>query len=88
MTIAALTLLVGVVAQVLIWVVIAWSLLSFFLSPYHPVRQALARIVEPLLNPIRRIMPATGSIDFSPLILILLVWLVSRLLTGVLISLS
>lgn len=88
MTIVALALLIGVVAQVFIWVVIAWSLLSFFLSPYHPVRQALGRIVEPFVNPIRRIMPATGSIDFSPLVLILLVWLVSRVLTGVLISLG
>lgn len=87
MTIAALALLIGIISQVFIWVVIVWSVLSFLLSPYHPVRQALARIVEPLLSPIRRMMPATGSIDFSPLILILLVWLVSRLLTGILMSL-
>ena len=74
-------------AQVLTWVVIASALLSFVASPYHPVRQALDRVVEPMLRPIRRILPSTGSLDFSPLVLILLLELVSRLLSSLLLSL-
>ncbi len=54
-----------------VWVVIASSLLSFFLPPNHPVREALSRVVDPFLNPIRNLMPSAGGLDFSPLILIL-----------------
>jgi YggT family protein len=80
-------LFVRVVAQLFIWVVIVNALLSFFLPPFHPVREALDRIVEPFLNPIRNLMPRAGMIDFSPLILILVVQLVSRLLISLLLSL-
>lgn len=46
--------------------------ISYFMSPYHPFREFLDRIVNPLLSPIRKIMPQTGMIDFSPIILIIL----------------
>lgn len=81
-----LALFVRIVAQVFIWIVIASALLSFFLPPFHPIREALDRIVAPFLNPIRNIMPSTGMIDFSPLILILAVDLLSRVLISILLS--
>ena len=80
-------LLVGfikLVSQIFIWIVIASSLLSFFLPPYHPVREALDRIVDPFLNPIRRVVPMAGMFDFSPLILIIAVDLISRVLIAIL----
>ena len=55
------------------WIVIVASILSFFLPPYHPVREALDRIVDPFLDPIRRVVPMVGTLDFSPLVLILAV---------------
>lgn len=82
-----LVLMIRVVVETLVWIVIANSLLSFFLSPYHPVREALERIVGPLLNPIRNLMGNTGGIDFSPLILILALEFLSRMLIGILLSL-
>jgi YggT family protein len=81
-----LALLISLISRLLIWIIIISSLLSFFMSPYHPLRDALNRITGPLLEPIRRIMPATGTIDFSPLVLILLIELVSRLLIYSLLS--
>jgi YggT family protein len=81
-----LALFIRIVAQFFIWVVIISALLSFFLPPYHPVREALGRIVNPFLEPIRNLMPGTGMIDFSPLILIFAVELVSRLLIAILLS--
>jgi len=62
------------------WVVVANSILSFFLPPFHPVREALERIVGPFLNPIRSMMPTAGGLDFSPLILILLIQFITILL--------
>ncbi len=79
---------IQIVATAFIWIVIAASLLSFFLSPYHPVRETLDRIIAPFLNPIRRVIPPAGMFDFSPLILIILVELASRILVSIFISLS
>lgn len=76
-------LAISLLARLFIYVVIASSLLSFFLSPYHPLREALDRIVDPFLNPIRNMMPRGNSLDFSPVILILAVELLSRLLVSV-----
>jgi YggT family protein len=60
-------------------IVIADIIVSFFLSPYHPVRNFLDKIVNPLLSPIRRIMPQTGMFDFSPIILILILKVIEYL---------
>ncbi|MBC7877683.1 MAG: YggT family protein [Anaerolineales bacterium] len=83
-----LILLIGTIARLFIYVVIASSLLSFFLPPFHPVREALDRIVAPFLEPIRRIVPSAGTLDFSPMILIIAVELISRILIAMLISVS
>ena len=83
-----LILLIRVISQLFIWIVIASSRLSFFVSPYHPVREALDRIVSPFLDPIRRVVPLAGSMDFSPLVLILAIDFISRILIAILISLS
>ncbi|MCC6259464.1 MAG: YggT family protein [Anaerolineales bacterium] len=79
---SGLDLAIRAVAQIFIWIVIASALLSFILPPYHSLRVALDKIVEPFLNPIRQIMPAAGGLDFSPLILILAVEFLSRILTA------
>jgi YggT family protein len=68
------------VANLFIFLVIVDSLLSFFLSPYHPVRETMDRIVNPFLAPIRRIVPQVGMLDLSPLILIILVGILTRVL--------
>lgn len=80
--------MIRLVATILTWIVIASALLSFILPPYHPVREALDRIVDPLLNPIRRVVPMAGTFDFSPLILILVIDLLSRILIAILLPLS
>ena len=79
---------VHLIATIFIWIVIASSLLSFIIPPYHPLREALDRIVSPFLNPIRRMMPPTGMVDFSPMILVFIVWLVDRVLIFIFLSLS
>jgi len=64
--------------------VIVHVLLGYFLSPYHPAREFTARLFEPLLAPIRRMLPQTGMLDFSPLVLIILVQLVEQLILSAL----
>ncbi len=68
---------ISLLSNLLILVVFIDVVLSFFLSPYHPVRNALDRIVNPLLGPIRRVIPPIAMLDLSPLILIILIELIS-----------
>jgi YggT family protein len=67
---------------------IAYVVLSYFMDPYHPVRSTIDRMINPILNPIRRIMPQTGMMDFSPLVAIILVQVLEFILTRLLISLA
>jgi YggT family protein len=43
----------------------------------------LYRITEPALRPIRRVVPTFGSIDISPVILLVLIWFAQMLLTRI-----
>jgi YggT family protein len=56
-------------------------------NPYHPVWEPIIRVVngviDPLINPLRRILPPLGGLDFSPMILLI----VARLIQGALINL-
>jgi YggT family protein len=73
---------ISFVFDILSWIVIIDVVLSYFMSPYHPLREALDRIVQPMLNPIRRIIPPVGMLDFSPLVLLILLQVLSNLLIG------
>ena len=66
--------------RLLSFLVIIHVILSYVISPYHPVRQAIDTVVEPMLAPIRRIMPPMGGLDFSPLVLIIIIQLLGSLL--------
>ncbi len=79
---------INIITQIYVWIVIASILLSYFMDPYHPVRQGVDNLVRPLLDPIRKVVPPVGMLDFSPLVLIILIQLVSRLLTSFLIAIS
>ena len=77
---------IQLILKCLIWIVVVDSLLSYFIQPFHPIRKALDKIVEPLLRPIRKVVKPISGIDFSPLILIVLVYLVEFLLTQFLLA--
>jgi YggT family protein len=87
------------IIQIILWIVQAFvvlvfvqAILSFIRDPYNPVRRTIGptidSIVNPLLNPIRRLMPPTGVLDFSPMVLIILLYIVEWILRGLLLSLG
>ncbi len=80
MAISILVRLINILSQFLILLVIVKVILSYFMDPYHPLRRTIDNIVEPLLAPIRRVVPLIGMFDFSPLILIILVQILSSVL--------
>lgn len=58
-------------------VIISWVRLD----PYHPVVQFLYATTEPVLAPIRKLLPGGGMmLDFSPLIALLLISVLRRLI--------
>ena len=77
MVISILIQVVYATTQLLIFLIIASVVLSYFMPPYHQVRQAIDRIVEPMLMPVRRVVPLLGMLDFSPFILIILIQILS-----------
>ena len=79
--------LVNFLQYILILIVLASVILSYFMDPYHPLRRFLDGIVGPMLAPIRRFVPLIGMLDFSPLILIILIQLIGNLLIRLLYSL-
>lgn len=68
-----LILLVDLLVRLLVLLIIVHVVLSYFMSPFHPIRQWVDRIIEPMLLPIRRFVPPVGMFDFSPLVLLILV---------------
>lgn len=71
-------------AQLLLLVYVLLDLARNFMrdvpAPVVSIHDALARIWEPVLRPIRNALPALGGIDFSPLIVLLLLSFVGRLI--------
>ena len=50
----------------------------------NPVVQLVNRLTEPLLQPIRRVLPAMGGLDFSPMVLLVGLQILKRFLSGAL----
>lgn len=65
-------------SAVIIQVILSW----FGGGGYSPVLPILDAITEPLLTPIRRYLPSMGGLDFSPIVLIILIRLSQILLVG------
>jgi YggT family protein len=78
--------LIQTAAWIFTLMVIADVVLTYFMNPYHPVRIFLDRIIQPLLRPIQRLLPPMMGIDFSPMILLLLVQLLESVIIGFLVG--
>lgn len=79
--------LVQIISSLLTLLILVDILLHFFTDPYNPIRRTLDSIVEPMLNPIRRFLPAVGMFDFSPVVLTILIQLVAKILVDILYAL-
>ncbi len=73
-------IIVDILRQTIYLLVLLKVILSYFMDPYHPFRQSVDRLIDPLLKPIRQIIPTAGRFDFSPIILIILVEVIAVLI--------
>lgn len=88
----ALVQIADLLLNILFWIIIIQVILSWLLAfnvlntSSNGVRTfavALDRITAPLYRPIRRILPDFGGLDFSPLVILLLIEVIEKLLAGV-----
>jgi YggT family protein len=59
------------------YIVLASVIISWVnADPYNPIVNFIYRVTEPVLRRVRRYMPNTGAIDFSPIVVFLLIFVV------------
>ena len=80
-----LSIIIGYVSTALFILFIAQMIFSIArISPYDPTWGPVVRFVyqitEPILEPIRRILPPTGMIDISPIIVLLILGFLRNIL--------
>jgi len=79
----AVVSLVVLIGQLYMIVLLARVFIGWFrVDPYHPLVQTLYRVTEPVLRPIREQVPPRGGVDYSPLIAMLLIWIVTRVIAA------
>jgi YggT family protein len=88
----ALVQIADFLLSILTWIIIAQVILSWLLAfnvlnagsgGVRAFIVALDRITAPLYRPIRRMLPDFGGIDFSPLVILILIQVIKKLLAGV-----
>lgn len=72
-----------IIIQVILSWLIAFNVLNTSSGGVRAFLNALERLTAPLYRPIRKVMPDFGGIDFSPLVLLLLIQILRMLLAGV-----
>ena len=91
----ALVDIANLLLSVLMWIIIGQVILSWLLAfnvlntssqGVRTFAMALDRITAPLYRPIRRILPDFGGLDFSPLVILILIQVIKKLLAGVVTS--
>lgn len=71
-----------IIAQAIISWLVAFNVINTSNDFMRSFLNALDRITEPLYRPVRRILPDFGGIDFSPLVVLLLIMVLRMLLGG------
>ena len=66
-----------------VWLLLLGRMIAGFIDPrgHHPLTAFVIGATEPILAPVRRLLPSTGTVDFSPLVVILVLSVVVRAVT-------
>jgi YggT family protein len=81
--------IINALLTLIVWVIIAYAVLSWLVSfnvvnlrnrGVYQVSQFLERVAQPILRPFQRILPTRGGLDFSPILLFIVIEGVQRYL--------
>ena len=70
-----------IVQAILSWL-LAFNVLNFSSPAVRSIATALDRLTAPLYRPIRKLLPDFGGLDFSPLVVLLIIMVLQKLLAG------
>jgi YggT family protein len=82
---AIVLLIIDKILWLLTWIIIAQAIISWLvafnvINTYNDfvrtLLSALDKLTEPLYRPIRKILPDFGGIDFSPIVVLLIIWII------------
>lgn len=77
------TFIVTLFIQLYSLIILARVLMSWVqIDPYSPLARTIFQLTEPVLEPIRNLLPPTAGLDFSPIIAIILLQVVETLLVA------
>ena len=88
---------VDLLLQVVMWIIVAQAVISWLVAFnvinvhnqfVRSILIALDRMTAPLYRPIRRILPDFGGLDFSPMVILLLIYVLRILLAGAAVDLA
>lgn len=85
-----LVAIINLLFRILWFLILARVILSWVrVSPYHPtwgpIVTAIYQLTDPIIEPVRRILPPMGGLDFSPIVVLLLLDLLRSLIVSLLI---
>ena len=80
---------INILVNILLIAIVARALMSWFPmpsrdSPFFVIRQMINQITDPIIEPIRRIMPSMGMLDLSPMVAMILLIIIRSILVAVL----
>jgi YggT family protein len=76
-----------VIQMILSWLV-AFNVINTYNDFVRGLLKGLDRITEPVYRPIRKILPDFGGLDFSPMVVLLVLWILNQVLYDVAFSVA
>ena len=76
-----------VIQMILSWLV-AFNVINTYNDFVRGLLRGLDRITEPVYRPIRKVLPDFGGLDFSPLVVLLILWILNQVLYDVAFSVA
>ncbi len=77
-------LLIDIIRNIFIvyrYLILARIFVSWFrMNPYSPIVQFIFGVTEPVMKPFRRLLPTYSGIDFSPILVLIVIGFVERLI--------
>lgn len=88
--IAAVAHIIDIALTVYLWIIVIRAVLSWVNpDPYNPIVRFLIQVTEPVLTPIRRLIPLRGmGIDLSPMIVLIAIVFLQQFLVPTLLQVS
>lgn len=76
-----------VIQMILSWLV-AFNVINTYNDFVRGLLKGLDRITEPVYRPIRKVLPDFGGLDFSPMVVLLVLWILNQVLYDVAFSVA